>query len=72
MRKRSHLSNSSSLHLAAPFKNTLYSLLTLKLHLTDSMMESPILPSFLLPSLSAVSGASLVFPSSLPTVLAEK
>lgn len=33
MKKRSHLSDSSSRHLAAPFKNTLYSLLTLKLHL---------------------------------------
>lgn len=81
MKKRSHLSDSSLLHLAAPFKNTLYSLLTLKLHLTDSMMESPILPPFLPPlflilSLSlllfAVSGASPVFPPSLPTVLAEK
>lgn len=51
MKKRSHLSDSSSLHLAAPFKNTLYSLLTLNLHFTDSMMESPILPPFL-PSLS--------------------
>lgn len=79
MKKRSHLSDSSSLHLAAPFKNTLYSWLTLQLHLTDSMMKSPILPPFL-PSLShslslllsAVSGASSVFPSSLPTVLAEK
>ena len=50
MKKRSHLSDSSSLHLAAPFKNTLYSLL--KLHLSDSMMESPILPSLSLsPSL---------------------
>lgn len=53
MKKRSHLSDSSLLHLAAPFKNTLYSLLRLKLHLTDSMMESPILPPFLaLPLLS--------------------
>lgn len=75
MKKRSHLSDSSSLHLTAPFKNTLYFLLTLKLHLSDSMMESPILhlflPSFYILSLPAVSGASPVFPSPLPAVLAE-
>lgn len=49
MKKRSHLSDSSLLHLAASFKNTLYSSLRLKLHLTDSMMESTILPPFLPP-----------------------
>ncbi len=56
IKKRSHLSDSSSLHLAAPFKNTLYSLLALKLHLTDNMMKSPILPpSFFPPFLLSLS-----------------
>ena len=76
MKKRSHLSDSSLSHLVAPFKNTLYSSQRLKLHFTDSMMESPILLpllplSFFLP-LSAISGASSsVFPSKLPTSLAK-
>lgn len=76
MKKRSHLSDSSLLHLAASFKNTLYSSLRLKLHLTDSMMESTILPPFLPPpSLlppSSVSGASSVFSSWQLTALAKK